>query len=74
MMSRKPKTGLGWGQAPLAWTLMPTCVDQELATCGVLCIEEVYCVVGSKSCAEEGKGDGGDDDDEAEFYGSTPCV
>jgi hypothetical protein len=40
-------------------------VDQELATCGVLCVE-MCGAVGSGSCMEEGQGDGGDDDDEAE--------
>jgi hypothetical protein len=38
-------------------------VDQELAMCGVLCIEEMYGVVGSGSCVVEGQGDGGDDDE-----------
>jgi hypothetical protein len=40
-------------------------VDQQLATCGV---------VGSGSCVEERPGDGGGDDDEAKFYGTTCCV
>jgi hypothetical protein len=42
-------------------------VDQELQTCGELCMEEM-CVVGSGRCVEEGQGDGGGngDDDEAE--------
>jgi hypothetical protein len=34
-----------------------------LATCGVLCIEAMCCVVGSRSCAKKGQGDGGGDDD-----------
>jgi hypothetical protein len=56
MTSRKMKTVFSWGQALLAWTLLPiVSVDKELATCGVL---------GSGSCMEEGQGDG--DDDEAE--------
>jgi hypothetical protein len=37
-------------------------VEQKLVTCGVLCIEEMYGVVGSGSC-EKGQGDGGGDDD-----------
>jgi hypothetical protein len=41
-------------------------VDQELASCGALCMEEMCRVVGSGSCVEEGQGDGGDDDNEAE--------
>jgi hypothetical protein len=41
-------------------------VDQELTTSGVLCIEEIYGVVGSGSWEDEGQGDGGDDDSEAE--------
>jgi hypothetical protein len=49
-------------------------VDKELTTCGVLCMEEMCGVVGSGSCMEEGQGDGGGDDDEAEFHGSTSCV
>jgi hypothetical protein len=38
-------------------------VDQELATCGVLCVEEMCGAVGSGSCVEEGQGDGGGDDE-----------
>jgi hypothetical protein len=41
-------------------TYMP--VDQKLAMCGMLCMEEMCSVVGSGSCMEEGQGDG----DEAE--------
>jgi hypothetical protein len=40
-------------------------VDQELATCGVLCMEEMCGVVESGSCVEEGQCDGGVDDNEA---------
>jgi hypothetical protein len=55
-------------------------VDQEHATCGVLCMEVMCGVVGSGSCMEEGQGGGGDADNEtgvqtgAEFYGSTSCI
>jgi hypothetical protein len=45
-------------------------VDQELATCGVLCVEEMCGELGSVSFVEEVQGGGGDDD-EAGFYGST---
>jgi hypothetical protein len=45
-------------------------VDQKLATCGVLCMEEMCGVVGSGSCVEEGQGD----DDKAVFYRSSSCV
>jgi hypothetical protein len=38
-------------------------VDQELTTCGVLCMEEICGVVGSGSCVEEGLGDCGHDDE-----------
>jgi hypothetical protein len=48
-------------------------VDQELAMCGVLCVEEMCGELGSVSCVEEVQGGGGDDE-EAEFYGSTSCV
>jgi hypothetical protein len=41
-------------------------VDQELTTCGVLCMEGMCGVVGSESCVEEGEGDGGDDEAESE--------
>jgi hypothetical protein len=41
-------------------------VDQELATCGMLCMEEMCGVVGSGSCMKDGEGDGGSDDNEAE--------
>jgi hypothetical protein len=44
-------------------------VDPELATCGVLCVEEMCGELGSGSCVEEVQGGG--DDDEAGFYGST---
>jgi hypothetical protein len=41
-------------------------VDQELATCGVLCVEEMCGELGSGSFVEEVQGGGGgDDDDEA---------
>jgi hypothetical protein len=49
-------------------------VDQELAMCGVLCVEEMCGELGSGSCVEVQGGGGGGDDDEAEFYGSTSCV
>jgi hypothetical protein len=50
-------------------------VDQELATCGVLCVEEMCGELGNGSCVEEVQGSGGgDDDDEAGFYGCTSCV
>jgi hypothetical protein len=52
-------------------------VDQELMTCGVLCVEEMCGELGSGSCVQEVQGGGGcdgDDDDEAEFYGSTSRV
>jgi hypothetical protein len=48
-------------------------VDQELTTCGVLCVEKMCGELGSGSCVKEVQG-GGDDDDEAELYGSTSCV
>jgi hypothetical protein len=54
-----------WGQALLAWTLMPVSVDQELTTCGVM---------GSGSCVEERQGDGAGYDNKAEFYGSSSCI
>jgi hypothetical protein len=41
-------------------------VAQELATCGVLCVEEMYGELGSGSCVEEVQGGGSDDDEEAE--------
>jgi hypothetical protein len=41
-------------------------VAQELATCGVLCVEETCGELGSGSCVEEVQGGGGDDDEEAE--------
>jgi hypothetical protein len=42
-------------------------VNQELATCGVLCVEEMCGALGSASRVEEVKGDdGGGDDDEPE--------
>jgi hypothetical protein len=41
-------------------------VDQELATCGVLCVEEMCGELGSGSCVEEVRGGSGDDDNEAE--------
>jgi hypothetical protein len=50
-------------------------VDQELTTCGVLCVEKMCGELGSGSCVKEVQGcGGGDSDDEAEFYGSTSCV
>jgi hypothetical protein len=50
-------------------------VDQELATCGVLCVEEMCGELGSGSCVQEVQGGGGgDDEEEAEFYGSTSSV
>jgi hypothetical protein len=54
-------------------------VDQELATCGVLCVEEMCGELGSGSCAQEVQGGGGggggdDDEEEAKFYGSTSSV
>jgi hypothetical protein len=49
-------------------------VNQELATCGVLCVEKMCGELGSGSCVEEVQGGGGDDNDEAKFYGSTSCV
>jgi hypothetical protein len=49
-------------------------VDQELATCGVLCVEQMCGALGSGSFVEEVQGGGGDDDDEAEFYRSTSCI
>jgi hypothetical protein len=61
-----------WLGASTAGVDLDACVsvDQELATCGVLCMEEMCGVVGSGSCVEEGQGDGGGggggDDDEAE--------
>nr|CAD7262492.1 unnamed protein product [Timema shepardi] len=39
-------------------------VDQELATCDVLCVEEICSELGSGSYLEEGQ-DSGEDDDEA---------
>jgi hypothetical protein len=42
-------------------------VDQELATCGVLCVEEMCAELGSGSCVKEVQGGGGGGDgDEAE--------
>jgi hypothetical protein len=41
-------------------------VDQQLTTCGVLCMEEMCGVVGSGSCVEEGQGDGDDDEAKSE--------
>jgi hypothetical protein len=38
-------------------------VDQELATCGVLCVEETCGELGSGSCAEEVQGGGGGGDE-----------
>jgi hypothetical protein len=51
-------------------------VDQELSTCGVLCIEEMYGAVGSGSCMVEGQGDGGDEAKSKLVlsYGSISCV
>jgi hypothetical protein len=40
-------------------------VDQELTTCGVLCVEEMCGALGSGSCLEEVQG-GGDDEAEPE--------
>jgi hypothetical protein len=40
-------------------------VDQELTTCGVLCVEEMCGALGSGSCVEEVQG-GGDDEAEPE--------
>jgi hypothetical protein len=40
-------------------------VDQELATCGVLHVEEMCGELGSGSCMKEVQGGGDDDDDEA---------
>jgi hypothetical protein len=45
MTSRKMKNGFGWGQASLVWTLTPTSLDQELVSCGALCMEEICGVV-----------------------------
>jgi hypothetical protein len=41
-------------------------VDQELTTCGMLCVEEMCGEFGSGSYMEEVQGGGGGDDDEAE--------
>jgi hypothetical protein len=41
-------------------------VDQELTTCGVLCVEEMCGALGSGSCVEEVQGGGGDDEAEPE--------
>jgi hypothetical protein len=42
-------------------------VDQELTTCGVLCVEEMFGELGSGSCKEEVQGGGVEDDyEEAE--------
>jgi hypothetical protein len=41
-------------------------VDQEFATCGALCTEQISSEVGSGSCVEVGQGGCGDDDDKAE--------
>jgi hypothetical protein len=41
---------------------------------GVLCVEEMCGELGSGSCVEEVQGGDGDDDDEAEFYGSTSSI
>jgi hypothetical protein len=49
-------------------------VDQELATCGMLCVKEMCGELRSGSCVEEVQGGGGDDDDEAGFYRNTSCV
>jgi hypothetical protein len=50
-------------------------VDQELTTCGVLCVEKMCGELGSGSCVQQVQGGGGGgDDDEAESYGSTLCV
>jgi hypothetical protein len=49
-------------------------VDQELAMCGVLCMEEMCRVVRRGSCVEEGQGDGDVDDASAEFYRRTSCI
>jgi hypothetical protein len=51
-----------WGQAQLVWTSMSTC----LWTRSSLHMEEMCGVVGSGSCVEEGQGDGGVDNREAE--------
>jgi hypothetical protein len=48
-------------------------VDQELAMCDVLCIEEMGGVVGSGSCVDDDDGGGGVQTI-AEFYRSTSCV
>jgi hypothetical protein len=48
-------------------------LDQELATCGVLCVEEMCGALGSGSCMEEVQGGGGGGG-EAKFYGSSSCV
>jgi hypothetical protein len=48
-------------------------VDQELMTCGVLCVEEMCGELGSGSCVEEVQGGGGDDN-KAGYYGSTSHI
>jgi hypothetical protein len=49
-------------------------VDQELATCAVLCVEEMCSELGSGSCVEKVQGGSGGDDDKAVFYERTSCV
>jgi hypothetical protein len=72
-MQDEDKVRLGTNTAGIDFDAYAS-VDQELATCGVLCMEEICGLVRSGSCVEEGQGNGGDDDNEAEFYRSTSCV
>lgn len=63
MMSHKMKTGFGWGQTAGVDFDTYMSVDQELATCGVLCVEEMCGEVGSENSVEEGQSGSGADDD-----------